>query len=107
MPEYCPECGQKMEIELGFYYGTGYVSYAICVALSIAIFILYYFTLGITWKDNSIFYYLATNIGILVLIQPWIVRYSRVLYLNMFVKYKQNKYIANEFKNKETVQETI
>ncbi|MFA9206393.1 MAG: hypothetical protein ACEQR6_06930, partial [Burkholderiaceae bacterium] len=28
MNEKCPVCGQPTEIELGFYYGTGYVSYA-------------------------------------------------------------------------------
>jgi uncharacterized protein (DUF983 family) len=102
MPDHCPHCGQKMEIEIGFYYGTGYVSYAICVLLSIIIFIAYYLLLGVTWRDNSIFYYLATNVALILLLQPWIVRYSRVLYLNMFVKYKQNRYIADAFKKTHT-----
>ncbi|NDC42124.1 MAG: DUF983 domain-containing protein, partial [Chitinophagia bacterium] len=31
MPERCPVCGQKMELQVGFYYGTGYVSYALSV----------------------------------------------------------------------------
>lgn len=107
MPDYCPECGQKMEIEIGFYYGTGYVSYGICVALSVAIFIAYYFVLGITWRDNSIFYYLGVNITLIILLQPWIIRYSRVLYLNMFVKYGQNKYIAEDFKNQHTQEASL
>lgn len=98
MPHHCDKCGQKMEIELGFYYGTGYISYAICVGLSIFNFIWYYFIFGVTWRDNSIFYYLATNIGLILLLQPFIIRYSRVIYLHMFVKYQQNKYIAEEFK---------
>ncbi|HSK12558.1 MAG TPA: hypothetical protein VK907_05045, partial [Phnomibacter sp.] len=34
MHEYCPACGQRLEIEVGFYYGTGYVSYALTVAIS-------------------------------------------------------------------------
>ena len=33
MPEECPVCGQKMEPQVGFYYGTGYVSYALSVGL--------------------------------------------------------------------------
>jgi hypothetical protein len=99
MPEYCPNCGQKMEIEVGFYYGTGYVSYAICVAFCIFNFLWYYFLIGINISDNSIFQYLAVNILIIVLLQPWIMRYSRVLYLNMFVRYNQNKYIHEAFKS--------
>lgn len=102
MPEHCPQCGQKMEIEVGFYYGTGYVSYGICVALSVINFIAYYLLIGITWRDNSIFHYLIANIAIILLLQPWIMRYSRVFYLYMFVRYKQNKYISSDFiqKNK-------
>ena len=34
MYEKCPVCEQRMEIEVGFYYGTAYVSYALTVALS-------------------------------------------------------------------------
>jgi len=33
MNERCPVCGQRMEIEIGFYYGTSYISYALTVAL--------------------------------------------------------------------------
>ncbi|MBD0351633.1 MAG: DUF983 domain-containing protein, partial [Flavisolibacter sp.] len=29
MNERCPVCGQLTDIEVGFYYGTGYVSYVI------------------------------------------------------------------------------
>ena len=31
----CPVCGQYYELEPGFYYGTGYVSYALTVALTV------------------------------------------------------------------------
>ena len=31
MPQRCSECGQPFELEPGFYYGTGYVSYALSV----------------------------------------------------------------------------
>ena len=34
MPKRCPECNQPYELELGFWYGTGYVSYAMTVAFS-------------------------------------------------------------------------
>lgn len=85
MPEKC-SCGQKMEIEPGFYYGTGYVSYALSVGLSIINFIWFYFIFGVSVFDNSLFYYLGVNIALLLILMPWIMRYSRVIYLYMFVK---------------------
>lgn len=91
MPERCVECGQKMEIEVGFYYGTGYVSYGLSVGLTFIIAIIFGLTYGFDWRDYSIFYFLGINIFILVLLQPWLMRYSRVLYLYMFVKYGQRR----------------
>lgn len=87
MPEKCSECGQKMELEIGFYYGTGYVSYGISIALSVFNLVWFALFVGLSWKNNSFFWYLGINIVIIALLQPWIIRYSRVLYLNMFVKY--------------------
>ena len=34
----CPVCGQPTEIEVGFYYGTSYVSYLLTVGISILTF---------------------------------------------------------------------
>ena len=87
MPERCPVCGQKMELEVGFYYGTGYVSYALTVALLGLSFVAYWIIFGLSYLDNSIFYALGISIGIVVILQPWLMRISRVLYLYMFVKY--------------------
>ena len=88
MPEHCEVCGQKMEIETGFYFGTGYVSYALSVALFAFNFVWYRLFFGISIKDNSPFYYLATSIAIVLLLQPWLMRISRVIYLYFFVKYR-------------------
>ena len=96
MPEECSVCGQKMELEVGFYYGTGYVSYALSVALFVFNFVWYYIFFGITYKDNSIFEYLITSISIIILAQPWLMRYSRVLYLYMFVKYGKGAALKTE-----------
>jgi len=35
MNKECTVCGQASEIEVGFYYGTSYVSYALTVGLSL------------------------------------------------------------------------
>lgn len=87
MPEHCPVCNQKYEIEIGFWYGTGYVSYALSVALIAALAIAYAVLIGFSWKDNSIFVFIGVMIAALVVLQPWIMRYSRVLYIYVFVKY--------------------
>jgi|LakMenEpi03Aug12_release.lakeMendotaPanAssembly.Ray.scaffolds.fasta_scaffold14616_2 uncharacterized protein (DUF983 family) len=87
MPDNCPVCGQKYEIEVGFWYGTGYVSYALSVGLIAMLAIAYAVLVGFSWKDNSIFIFIGVMIGALVIMQPWIMRYSRVLYIYVFVKY--------------------
>lgn len=84
MPEKCSVCGQRTEIEIGFYYGTGYVSYALTVAISVASFIAWWVLIGISINDNSIFWWLGCNIFLLIILQPWLMRISRVLWLSWF-----------------------
>jgi hypothetical protein len=96
MPERCTVCGQKMEIEVGFYYGTGYVSYALSVGLFFFNLVWYWGIFGLSYKDNSIFYYLITSVTIVILLQPWLMRISRVLYLYMFVKYGKGTVMKSE-----------
>ena len=90
MPDNCPECGQKYDLEQGFWYGTGYVSYALAVAFSVATFVAWIVLIGISTQDNRIFYWLTFNGIFLILIQPWLMRLSRVIYLCFFVKYNKN-----------------
>lgn len=87
MEEKCPQCGQPTEIEVGFYYGTGYVSYAISVAVCVASFIAWWVIIGMSLKDNRFFYWLGFNAVLLVAIQPLLMRLSRTLWLSWFVKY--------------------
>lgn len=87
MPDRCPECSQKMELEPGFYYGTGYVSYGLSVALLAIIAVIFALTYGFSYKDNSVFIFMGIGFGLLILLQPWLMRISRVLYLWAFVKY--------------------
>ena len=90
MPESCPECNQRFELENGFWYGTGYVSYALAVAVSVATFIAWLVLIGVSTEDNRIFYWLGLNGILLVVIQPWLMRLSRVIYLYFFVSYDEN-----------------
>ncbi len=87
MPKRCLVCNQKMELEIGFYYGTGYVSYGLTVAFLAFFAVIFALTWGFSYKDNSVFVFMGIAIGLLVLMQPWLMRISRVLYLWAFVKY--------------------
>ncbi len=90
MHERCPICNQPTELEVGFYYGTGYVSYALSVAFLVASFVAWKVLLGISFSNNSIFWWLGTCCVLLILFQPPIMRLSRSLWLSWFVKYDPN-----------------
>ncbi len=90
MHEHCPVCGQLTEIEVGFYFGTSYVSYAITVAISVATFVAWWVLLGFSVRDNSIFYWLGFNAIVLIVMQPLLMRFSRTLWLSWFVRYDPN-----------------
>lgn len=103
MPERCAECNQRYDLEQGFWFGTGYVSYALTVAISVASFVAWYVLIGVSTDDYRVFYWLGSNILLLVLIQPWLMRLSRVVYLNFFVHYDENykNTEAKEFDHKQ------
>jgi hypothetical protein len=87
MHDKCPVCGQKFDLEPGFWYGTGYVSYALAVAISVATFVAWWVLIGISTDDNRIFGWLIFNAVSLVVLQPWLMRLSRVIYIRFFVSY--------------------
>jgi uncharacterized protein (DUF983 family) len=87
MNKYCPVCGQPTEIEVGFYYGTGYVSYAIAVAVSVASFVLWLLTIGMSLEDDRFFYWIGFNAVLLFVLQPWLMRLSRSLWISWFVRH--------------------
>lgn len=83
----CPVCGQASEIEVGFYYGTSYVSYALTVALSAATLFAWYLIIGLSTDDNRFFFWLGANGVFLLFLQPWLMRLSRSLWISWFVTY--------------------
>src|SRR6187397_1983524 len=87
MHDHCPVCKQTYDLETGFWYGTGYVSYALAVAISVTSFIASLVLIGVSADDNRIFYWLGFSCALLVLLQPWLMRLSRVIYLYLFVGY--------------------
>lgn len=90
MPEKCPVCGQRYELETGFYFGTGYVSYALSVLFTFIFFVGYGLTLGLSFYDNSIFWCLGANAFLLLILQPVIQRLSRSIWISFFVRYDKD-----------------
>lgn len=87
MPEKCPVCGQLLAIEPGFYYGTGFVSYALSVMVCVASFIAWNLFVGMSLQDNRLFWWMGLNAFLLLALQPLLMRLSRSIWLHFFVRY--------------------
>jgi uncharacterized protein (DUF983 family) len=85
MNEKCSHCGLKYQIEPSFFYGAMYVSYGLNVAVGIAAFLLSYLVFASSLKVAFI-----SIIAALVLLFPFVLRWSRNIYINMFVSYDPN-----------------
>ena len=85
MHDQCTHCGQKYKIEPSFFYGAMYVNYGMSIAFGVAAFIISHFFIGLGLL-NSFF----AIIGTLVVFYPIILRISRNIWINFFIKYNPN-----------------
>ena len=85
MNEHCPSCGQKFKGESNNGPGINYALTTIILFLNAA---WYYPIFGMSYKDNSIFYFLGTSILVVMLLQPLLMRLSRVIYLYLILNIK-------------------
>lgn len=83
MDENCSHCGLKYQLEPSFFYGAMYVSYGLNVAIGIAAFIIAFVFLKLDIKTSFI-----SIIAALILLYPLVLRWSRNIYINMFVSYQ-------------------
>jgi uncharacterized protein (DUF983 family) len=90
MHKTCEVCGQATEIEVGFYYGTGYVSYALAIAFTVFTFVAWFVLIGMSTSDNRFFYWLGLNSVALIMIQPLLMRLSRSIWISWFVKFDKD-----------------
>lgn len=86
----CPVCKQPFNIEVGFYFGSGYISYALAVALSVATFAAWWLIIGFSLKDHRLFYWMAFNAVFLIVMQPYLMRVARTGWLALFVRYDKD-----------------
>jgi hypothetical protein len=87
MQKECPVCKQPTDIEVGFYYGTGYISYLICIVIVILSFFIWYLTIGFSLHDNRFLSWIIFICIFLAFLQLWLMRFSRVLWLSFFIKF--------------------
>lgn len=83
MYERCSNCGTKYKIEPSFFYGAMYVSYGLGVSVSVATFIITYVFLNLEVLTAFI-----SIVGVLILLMPILMRFSRNIWINFFFSYK-------------------
>lgn len=105
MNETCPVCGQPLDMEPGFYYGTNMISYALAVLVCVITFFLWWAIIGFSLHDSRFFWWMGINAFLLLALQPPLMRISRTVWLAFFVRYspqwKDGDIIATERTNKE------
>jgi uncharacterized protein (DUF983 family) len=84
MPEFCPHCGLRFEMEPSFFFGSMYVSYAFQVAILVAT----YLSLRLT-VNPSAWIYVLLAVGATLLTLPFSFRVSRAIWINLFVSYRK------------------
>ena len=82
MHERCSNCGTKYKIEPSFFYGSMYVSYAVGIAFAVAAFVIAFLIVGTTLLNSFI-----AIVGTLIVFMPVIIRLSRNIWINFFIKY--------------------
>ncbi|RYY60705.1 MAG: DUF983 domain-containing protein [Chitinophagaceae bacterium] len=87
MREQCEICGQAFDLEVGFYYGSSYVSYGLSILISVVFLAIYALVIGISLNDNRFFYWLVANAVLLISLQPILMREARSIWLAIFVPY--------------------
>ena len=84
--EHCPVCGLRYEREPGSFWGAMFVSYALSIALIIALF----WAILILVTDPPLWLFFAVIIPGLILATPFSFRLSRVLWLYYFSGFRYN-----------------
>jgi uncharacterized protein (DUF983 family) len=79
--DHCSICKTKYRLEPSFFYGSMYVSYGVGIAFAFVAFAISYLVL-------------ERIIGTLIVFMPIIMRISRNIWINLFMKY--DKFLANK-----------
>jgi uncharacterized protein (DUF983 family) len=79
----CSVCKEDFKRETGFYFGAAYVSYGLTVGFGIGLYLL----LCVLFDVGTVGYLITFSILLIVLL-PVFFRYSRLIWIHLFVKSK-------------------
>lgn len=78
----CSVCGLKYMIEPSFFYGAMYINYSLTVGIAIITFVIGTLFFELSFSENFI-----PIILVLLVTAPISLRFSRIIWINLFVKY--------------------
>ncbi len=85
MPHFCPECGEDLQKEVGFYYGAMMISHATTTVIAVIVHLIVFYFYG--WEiAPNVFFLIVVILGLF----PIIFRSSRAIWVNMFINYNPN-----------------
>ncbi len=84
--EICSHCKLKYMMEPSFFFGAMYVNYALAVALFVAVFII-----SKVFLQQDILTSFIAVITVSLLLTPFTLRLSRIIWINLFVSYKKEE----------------
>lgn len=90
MHETCSNCELRYEFEPGFFYGAMYVSYALTVALGVATYVVMQL-----FFEATVIQVIGVLVAALIVGSPLVLRLSRIIWMNLFIKYEPEKRGAN------------
>jgi hypothetical protein len=82
----CSVCNEDFRRETGFYFGAAYVSYGLTVGFGIGLYLL----LCVLFDVGTVAF-LITFSTLLIVFLPVFFRYSRLIWIHLFVRPKQQK----------------
>ena len=80
----CSHCNLKYMIEPSFFYGAMYINYGITVGISIAVFVIAKLGFELDLLQSFLMVLAA-----LIVLAPINLRLARILWINMFVNFKE------------------
>ena len=83
----CSNCGLQFEIELGFWYGAMYISYALGVLLMLLIWLIHFIFFPLIDVKHLIIFIMLS----IILFCPYNFFYSRLIWINFFVSFSDTK----------------
>jgi len=89
----CEVCGEKMKSESN---NGGGINYALTMILFFLNLVWYWPIFGLSYADNSVFYFLGTSIAVVLLAQPYLMRLSRVMYLYLYIGFGHSRRVPVE-----------